>query len=211
MNHIVGCGPLYGRPFGGTAILINNEHVSATVCLITRESFTAIKLYNWLIITVYMPCVGTVQRENLYRDILIELQVLMSDHPDCECLIGGDFNVDLDSNVSLSKTFNKFITDDDMSRCDLMFPVSDRNTYINEANAASSAIDYMLTTSCSEIIAFNVLDIDINLSDHKPKSNFVRVPASQIICTMHCYVNQVKIFGNVGNLSSAINLVILYR
>jgi len=33
---------------------------------------------------------------------------------------------------------------------------------------AHSAIDYMLSSNFEKIVAFNILDIDINLSDHLP-------------------------------------------
>jgi hypothetical protein len=168
MNQVVCSGPLYGRPFGGTAILINNDHVSSTVCATTSDRFTAVKLYNWLFITVYMPCSGTQQRDDLYRDILLELQALINEHSECNCLIGGDFNVDLSSNSSLTQIVNNFICFNGMSRCDEKFPVGNRNTYFNHSNNSCSAIDYMITNNYNEVIGFNILDIDINLSDHLP-------------------------------------------
>jgi len=42
------------------------------------------------------------------------------------------------------------------------------HTYINESLNCASVIDYMLTTNVTRTVAFNVLDIDINLSDHCP-------------------------------------------
>jgi hypothetical protein len=174
MDSAVSSGPLYGRPFGGTAILIRKEHISSTVCLTTCERFTAVKLYNWLIITVYMPCVGTPHRDDLYRDILVELQVIIDEQRDCECLIGGDFNVDLNSYSGLSNVVNEFIHANSMYRCDVIFPVGgNRNTYINEANNAASAIDYMLATNSSDVIAFNIMEMDINLSDHIPLMSII--------------------------------------
>jgi exonuclease III len=167
MNNAVCSGPLYGRPFGGTAILVNKKHISSTTCITTSERFSVIKLYNWLIITVYMPCTGTLNRELLYRDILIELQALICDHSMCNFLIGGDFNVDLNSSDYLSHIVGDFITYNNLCRCDVVFPVSNRNTFINESTNSSSAIDYFLS-SCNKTIAFNVIDMDINLSDHVP-------------------------------------------
>jgi hypothetical protein len=41
-------------------------------------------------------------------------------------------------------------------------------TYVNEANHCGSTIDYFLTSAPSEVIAFNIIDLDINLSDHRP-------------------------------------------
>jgi hypothetical protein len=55
-----------------------------------------------------------------------------------------------------------------MSRCDVLFPSANVHTHINESLNCASVIDYMLTTNVNRTIAFNVLDIDINLSDHCP-------------------------------------------
>ena len=49
-----------------------------------------------------------------------------------------------------------------------MFPLSCRYTYVNESTHAASAIDYLLTSSTDSTVAFNILDIDLNLSDHLP-------------------------------------------
>jgi exonuclease III len=169
MNAAVGIGPLYGRPFGGTAILINNKHVSSTMCISTQDRLTAIKLYNWLIITVYMPCVGTLQRDDLYNSLLIELQEIICDHIELKnCLIGGDFNLDLDNKSNLNLLVKEFMVYNCLYRCDVLYPVSNTATFFNESNISSSTIDYMLSTNKSKVIAFNVLDIDINLSDHSP-------------------------------------------
>ena len=63
MNERVCSGPLYGRPFGGTAIFVNNIHNSATKCIMSCDRYSAITINNYLFITVYMPCVGTPQRD----------------------------------------------------------------------------------------------------------------------------------------------------
>jgi len=168
MTAAVSAGPLYGRPYGGTAMLINKQHLSYSFCVATSDRFTVVKLYNWLLITVYLPCIGTPQCELLYTENLLELQAIINDHAECDCLIGGDFNVDLDSRSSISQTVNEFMCSNDIHRCDLQFPVSNRNTYINDSTNAYSAIDYFLTSDSSKIVAYNVLDIDINLSDHVP-------------------------------------------
>jgi hypothetical protein len=82
-----------------------------------------------------MPCAGTEQRDSLYNDILCELSVVIVDHPECEqCLIGGDFNTNLNSSVTVSDYVNKFALKNLLHRCDILFPVSDNLTYINELN-----------------------------------------------------------------------------
>jgi len=60
--------------------------------------------------------------------------------------------------MSNSQIVNEFI----MRRCDELFPLGHRYTFINDSNSTRSAIDYMLTNG-DQLIGFNVLDIDINL------------------------------------------------
>ena len=168
MAACVSAGPLVGRPFGGTAIVVNNKHISVTENITSQDRFTAVKVHNWLLITVYMPSAGTPQRDILYSETLLELQALISQYPSVNCLIGGDFNIDLDSGVNISRSVNQFICQNDLHRCDLITPVGNRYTYVNETTNARSAIDYMLSSNSEKIVAYNILDIDINLSDHLP-------------------------------------------
>ena len=168
MLDCVSSGPLVGRPFGGTAFLVNKKHVSATSNIESSDRFTVIKIYNWLPINVYLPCVGTPQHDELYSDILHRLQNIISANSDCSCLIGGDFNVDLDCNSNISLLVNEFMGNNNMHRCDVLFPVSNRNTFVNEVTNTGSAIDYMLSSTSDDMIAFNILELDVNLSDHLP-------------------------------------------
>ena len=81
MNERVCAGPLYGRPFGGTAMLINKCHANNTHSLVSSDRYTAIKFGNILLVTVYFPCVGTPQRELICNDLLSELDALISANP----------------------------------------------------------------------------------------------------------------------------------
>ena len=44
MDSCVSSGPLVGRPFGGTAMLVNKKHVSYTTYIVSSERYTAIKI-----------------------------------------------------------------------------------------------------------------------------------------------------------------------
>jgi len=128
MNESVSSGQLIGRPFGGTTIIINKKHIRSSLNLISRDRFTAVKIANWLLVNVYMPCVGTAQREFLYSDMLSEIDALISSHPSCYSLIGGDFNVELDCNDNISMLVNNFNCNNKLLRCDVVFFVADRLT-----------------------------------------------------------------------------------
>jgi len=168
MHERISSGPLIGRPFGGTAIIINKKHIRNSVSLVSGDRFTAVKIANWLLITVYMPCVGTYQRDLLYSDTLSELDALISLHSTCSCLIGGDFNVQLDRIDNISVGVNNFNCNNQLHRCDVLFPVADRFTYFNDSLQCASTIDYFLTSNVSDTVGFNIVDLDINLSDHRP-------------------------------------------
>jgi len=70
--------------------------------------------------------------------------------------------------VNISRSVNQFICRNYLHRCDLITPVGNRYTYVTETTNARSAIDYMLSSNFEKIVAFNILEIDINLSDHLP-------------------------------------------
>jgi hypothetical protein len=115
-----------------------------------------------------MPCAGTNDRYVLYCDTLNELQYIIDNQPDCDILMCADLNVELSSSSFITSAVDGFITSNNMHRCDVLFPSADLHTYMNESLNCASTIDYMLTSNVSRTVAFNVLDIDINLSDHFP-------------------------------------------
>ena len=168
MDASVGAGPLVGRLFGGTAILITKSLISVTNIIVSRERYTVIKIANWLVINAYMPCSGTNDRYLLYCDILSELQDIIDNQSDCDILMCADLNTELSSSSILTSAVNGFIASNNMHRCDVLFPSANVHTYMNESLHCASTIDYMLTSNSSQTVAFNVIDLDINLSDHCP-------------------------------------------
>ena len=165
-------------------------HNAVAKNIVSQDRLTAVILNNWLLITVYMPCAGTAQRDLLYDDVLYELQALINQYPSCDCLIGGNFNVDLDNGITISRTVNDFIYKNKLHRCDQITPMGNKMTYVNESTNVCSAIDYMLSSSHDKIVAFNILDLDINFSDHLPLMVSVVVICQlhqqiMVICTIH--------------------------
>jgi hypothetical protein len=163
----VEAGPLFGRPFGGALILIKNSLLSICECILASERFVIVKVGNIIVINVYLPCTGTIDRELICDDILAEISSWKSKYSSCGCLIGGDFNVDLDSHCSVATNINKFIVDNNFSRCDLLYPSALKYTYINEALNHSSKIDFILVDDVN-VKSFDILEPNVNLSDHLP-------------------------------------------
>ena len=65
-------------------------------------------------------------------------------YPNCNCIIDGDINVDLDNVNAFLKTINNFISNRGLARCDLSFPTSTKYTYINDALNCQSTKDSFL-------------------------------------------------------------------
>jgi exonuclease III len=191
MDNCLASGPLFGRPFGGTAVLIKKEFINVTVNIATSERYCVVRIANWLLINVYLPCSGTPNRILLLNDILCEIQGIILNNHDCDCLFAGDFNSDLSDPKSnaVNKAINAFIYDNRLNRCDILFPTGSNVTYINESLSCSSTIDYIVTSNSNRTVAFNVLDIDINLSDHLP---------IMVLCELDSFVNPVEIRSDVN-------------
>jgi len=63
---------------------------------------------------------------------------------------------------------NNFNHNNQLFRCDVLFPVADRFTFYSESLQCGSMIDYFLTSNCNDTVGFNIVDLNINLSDHRP-------------------------------------------
>jgi len=111
---------------------------------------------------------GTINRDLLYCDLLAEVDSLIAAHPSCDVQLAGDFNTDLQINNSASSAVKNFISRNKLYQCDILLPSVCKSTYVNDSTHASSTIDYVLTSNADSVVAFNILDIDINLSDHLP-------------------------------------------
>ena len=121
MDDCVRAGPLIGRPFGGTAMLINKNLMAVTNIIVSKDMYTVIKIAIWLLINAYMPCAGTDDRYVLYCEILSELQDIIDNQPDCDILMCADLNVELPLSSIITSVVDGFITSNNMHRCDVLF------------------------------------------------------------------------------------------
>ena len=168
MSNAVSNGILYGRPYGGVATLIKKSLRVYTRVLHCDERYVVIKIDNYIVSNVYLPCAGTNDRTVLYGTILDELSIYFNDYKNCNYIFGGDLNVDLDLNDANTNLLQAFFNRHSLMRCDLLFPQSKGDTYVNEKLNQSSAIDYILTSSPERVGDFIIVDLDINYSDHLP-------------------------------------------
>ena len=67
-----------------------------------------------------------------------------------------------------SSNINDFLLRHSLSRCDDLFPQAKVATYANATLNDQSQIDYAVTSSSKDVVNFEVLDPDVNFSDHFP-------------------------------------------
>lgn len=168
MCNAVESGMLLGRPYGGVAMLIKKDLRCVTQTIYSTDRYAIVKLCNFILISVYLPCNGTSNRLSICQNIFDELCSWREQYPDCDCIIAGDFNTDLDSTDHIANLINSFCSSYSLVRCDDAFPRAKIDTYVNTALNQKSCIDYMLTSSPVYLLGYDVIDPDINYSDHLP-------------------------------------------
>ena len=89
-------------------------------------------------------------------------------YSDCECVIGGDFNANIDNNDVVASRVSNFIHYCMLTRCDDLFPAQKCNRYVNHSLNQESCIDYLLVSAGCFVNNFVVLDPEVNFSDHLP-------------------------------------------
>ena len=169
MSKSVEAGMLRGRPFGGVAMLIKNDLRRFTETVYCEERFVVVRVANYLIINVYLPCVGSSDRAIICEDILQAVSAWRDRYIDCEIIIGGDFNVNLDRPTdNVAMMVRNFASDLHLYRCDDLFQSQKTSTYVNLALGQESQIDFVMVSRSNDVNTFQVLDPDVNFSDHLP-------------------------------------------
>ena len=186
MLNEVECGILRGRPFGGIMCLVGNNLRHSTQCIFSSDRYAVVRVLNFLIINVYFPCAGSLNRIENCTELLSEIDSWCARYPTCDLLIAGDFNVDLDGSDAVSVMINSFLTTQSAKRCDEILSYAKTATYVNDTLGHYSTIDYIATSSPLQLLDFAVLTPDINYSDHLP-----------IMATFH--LNQAQFCGNTND------------
>ena len=134
MSSAVESGPLRGRPFGGLMCLVNNSLRDITQTIHCSDRFIILRIANFLIINVYFPCAGTVDRLLICDDLLADIGAWCDQYyPSCDIIFGGDFNTDLDRTDSVTVSINNFLAKYNLTSGDDLFPAAKTSTYVNEA------------------------------------------------------------------------------
>ena len=163
-------GMLRGRPYGGVITLIKNNLRKITQTVKCDDRFAIVRIGDILLVNVYFPCRGTADRLAACEDLLCEIDYWREQYNWCHCVIAGDFNCTISDNNTdpVAQRLNRIIDDWSFRPCDKLFPGRLPFTYVNSSLNQQSYIDYVLVSSDSIVSNFDILDPDVNFSDHLP-------------------------------------------
>ena len=148
--------------------LISKKYSSDVKVICAADRYAVVKLGMVLLINVYLPCAGTDDRLDVCEEVLDNLSLVISEYPNHHIIFGGDLNVDLYKYCSVSVLINDFLNSNSLLSCDLINYDVHLSTYYNEYLGHASNVDYILVSDFDSVMAYAVLDPDINLSDHRP-------------------------------------------
>ena len=156
---------MVGRPSGGVVTLIRNSlhNLTSTICCTDRCAM--VKISNYVIIGLYLPCSGTQDCLLLRKTIFDDIWSWREQHGNCN---SGNFNVYFDSNDVIANFNNSFSLEHSLTGCNDLFPRAKTATYNNSFLNHQSCIDYMLVSSSEAVGSYYVVDPDTNFSDRLP-------------------------------------------
>jgi len=91
MSNCVEAGMLRWRPFGCVITLINKNLRKFIETIHCDERYVIIRLANYIIVNVYLPCVGSGDRMLVCEDMLSSISVQCDNFLQCKFIMGGDF------------------------------------------------------------------------------------------------------------------------
>jgi len=97
MSGVLETGMLRGRPYGGVIILVKSNFRVKTKTIFCSDRYAVIQFGDSLIINVYLPCVGSYNRQFVCDEVLAEICSWCDRYGDCKLIVAGDLNVNLDS------------------------------------------------------------------------------------------------------------------
>jgi len=166
---------LFGRPFGGTAVLVHKKFAAHCSRVITHNPrITSVCLKNIddfdiIISSVYMPWWDrSIDHTIEYEATVGDLQSIVDRHIGCCFVFGGDLNVSKNSNNPCVEYVSNFCLANNL----LWLSSGERDTdytYHNETNSHYSLIDYFLsspTLSPAQQRSACILQDGDNPSDH---------------------------------------------
>ena len=148
---------------------------------------------------LYLPCHSTNDRMLICTDVMNEILSWRCKYADCSCIIGGDFNVNLDVNGTLSSYLNKLLCDNEFYRSDVLSGCAPKFTYDNKNLQHFSTTDYLLCNNV-KVTLFDLIDPAINYSDHLPLWLTCTVKSNEVDSSSSMNQTQMNTEHNVTQL-----------
>lgn len=175
MDDVVERSVLRGRPYGGTALMINKRFSNAASLGKMSEFFVIVKVSDIMLINVYFPCKPKMQDNlNILEEIFTDISQFLLDNNYTSIIFGGDLNNDFTKNSQMSIMIKKFLQDFDLQcTIELNKIYNDKvidYTFCSGPNGHSSYLDYFFISG-NLAMHFCKLDTIVeypNYSDHVP-------------------------------------------
>jgi len=94
LSSCISRGLMRGRPYGGVAILVRSEMALKCQLVCCSDRYVIVKWRDALLVCVYMPCKGTTNYEDSYRDTIADITAVIHDNVHRWLICGGDLNLD---------------------------------------------------------------------------------------------------------------------
>jgi hypothetical protein len=174
MDDKISSGVLYGRPYGGVAVLVHKrlsgsfvfdsfDNDGRVVCIKSIQGGSRNLLFG-----CYLPCKGAKNYSAELTDVIGYMQSVIDVNPGSSICILGDFNFECTNNVASSADFTFFADNFDLSCCDDL-NVSDINySYHHDTLGQYSLIDHVFISSNvkKSIFDYKIIQDHTNPSDH---------------------------------------------
>ena len=172
MEKKLSCGPLVGRPFGGSAILVRKDLSKMINNILCGDRFVIVFINDLAVVNVYMPCKSNLSSDeysSILNDTLEQISGQLHLVKPEFIIVAGDFNTDLRVVSLASDTILDFANEFNLFECSrVMKPANIDFTYHSLATGHHTWIDFFLVSDSlrSDIVDLDILEIPFNLSDH---------------------------------------------
>ena len=163
-------GPVVVRPFGGIAILVHKEFSRICRVLLNSERCIIVGFSGFILVNVYLPCAGTIDRSSLCNEILSDIEFCLSSNDSSVVAVAGDFNIDLRAHPcgGYADILYSFLHKFGFVSAYDKFPGRNYVTYCNNSLGQSSLIDYFFVNRFDVVMDVCVFEPSISFSDHLP-------------------------------------------
>jgi exonuclease III len=181
MESAVTVGPLRGRPFGGTTILVKEELSKTCSDILTFDRVVTVRINDVLFINSYLPCDNSSSDAiNILNEVLANISNTIEESSAEFYIFGGDLNANLALQSVHSNIINDFLSTYHIKPANSVYPTAMNidYTFANEKLNYYSVIDYLCLSESllNNVTKYNVLHLAVNHSDHLPLIATITLP-----------------------------------